>query len=284
MLSKRRAFTLIELLVVIAIIAILAAILFPVFAQAREKARATSCLSNLKQVNTAFQMYLQDYDEVMVITMAQNTATSGFSPQWWSKLTEPYIKNWQIFRCPSSPDGRGIWGSGPFAWWANWSRFGTIGYNYLGLSTWWDCFDSIGVALAAVDKPASTVSFTDSNLQNSTQQTYTNNGVGYSLVQAPAQYAAIFPATHTCTYWNGSKGGWDWTVPGPKPNHIGWTIDRHNEVMNVGWVDGHAKAMKVGALHAGTNLAPGMADTAVRLTNRDIYLWGDHNSIFGQVP
>jgi len=284
MSSKKRAFTLIELLVVIAIIAILAAILFPVFAQAREKARQTSCISNVKQINTAFQMYLQDYDEVMVITMAQNTAPSGFTPQWWSKLMEPYIKNWQIFRCPSSPDGRGIWGTGGFAWWANWSRFGTVGYNYLGLSTWWDCFDSQGVALAAVDRPASTVSFVDSNLQQTSNPRPVNNGIGYSLVQAPAQYAAIFPAARTCTYWNGAMGGWDWTLPGPKPNHIGWTIDRHNEMMNVGWVDGHAKAMRSGAMYAGTNLAPGVADTAVRLTNREIYLWGDHNSIFGQVP
>src|SRR5687767_14463963 len=206
-MSQKRAFTLIELLVVIAIIAILAAILFPVFAQAREKARQTSCLSNTKQVGTAFQMYLQDYDEVMVITMAQNTGSSGFSPQWWSKLVEPYIKNWQIFRCPSSADGRSIWGSGPFGWWANWSRFGTLGYNYLGLSTWWNCFDSQGVALAAVDKPASTVGFVDSNLQQTSNPRPVNNGIGYSLVQAPAQYAAIFPAQFTCTYWNGQKGG-----------------------------------------------------------------------------
>ena len=159
---RKAGFTLIELLVVIAIIAILAAILFPVFAQAREKARTTSCLSNIKQIALAFQMYLQDYDEVMVITMAQNTGASGFSPQWWSKLEEPYIKNWQIFRCPSSPDGRGIWNSSNLAWWANWSRFGTVGYNYLGLSIWWDCYDSQGVSLATVDKAASTVALAES--------------------------------------------------------------------------------------------------------------------------
>jgi prepilin-type N-terminal cleavage/methylation domain-containing protein/prepilin-type processing-associated H-X9-DG protein len=281
---RRKGFTLIELLVVIAIIAILAAILFPVFAQAREKARATSCLSNVKQITLAFNMYTQDYDEVMVITMAQNTQATGFENNWWSKLLEPHIKNWQIFRCPSSADARGIWGSGPYAWWANWSRFGTVGYNYLGLSTWWDCWDSVGVALASVDKPASTVAFVDSNLQQSTDPYPVNNGMGYSVVQAPAQYAAILPAPHTCTYYNGVNGGWDWTLNGPTPNHIGWTIDRHTGTMNVGWVDGHCKAMKVGAMYAGTNLAPGVSDAAVRLTNRDIYLWGDHNSVFGSVP
>ena len=97
MSSSKRAFTLIELLVVIAIIAILAAILFPVFAQAREKARATSCLSNLKQVNLAWQMYIQDYDEVMVPHWTHNTSglvtTTSAAHSWWPRLTEPYIKS-----------------------------------------------------------------------------------------------------------------------------------------------------------------------------------------------
>src|SRR5437588_7782155 len=104
----RKGFTLIELLVVIAIIAILAAILFPVFAQAREKARSASCLSNIKQVTLAWQMYLQDYDEVMVPHWAADTAYGSLN---WPKLTEPYIKNWQVYRCPSAPDPQNIWGS-----------------------------------------------------------------------------------------------------------------------------------------------------------------------------
>lgn len=86
---KSRGFTLIELLVVIAIIAILAAILFPVFARAREKARQTSCLSNLKQMGLAFFMYNTDYDEQYVV-----------NPEWKTRL-QPYIKNKQINVCPS---------------------------------------------------------------------------------------------------------------------------------------------------------------------------------------
>jgi prepilin-type N-terminal cleavage/methylation domain-containing protein/prepilin-type processing-associated H-X9-DG protein len=95
----RRGFTLIELLVVIAIIAILAAILFPVFARAREKARQASCLSNTKQLGLSFMMYTQDYDErtpadYQITGMPTNVC-------YWRFLLEPYIKNWQVFNCPS---------------------------------------------------------------------------------------------------------------------------------------------------------------------------------------
>src|SRR5689334_19194792 len=118
--QKRRAFTLIELLVVIAIIAILAAILFPVFAQAREKARTASCLSNIKQVALSWQMYLQDYDETMVPAFVYDgTAPNGITQVWWPKLQDPYVKSWAIYHCPSAPDPSAIFGGGPNAWWGN---------------------------------------------------------------------------------------------------------------------------------------------------------------------
>ena len=106
----RRGFTLIELLVVIAIIAILAAILFPVFAKAREKARQTSCLNNEKQIGLAFLQYAQDYDETFPLNPG-GTEWSGSGTNWlldpgcWFKSIDPYIKNTQILLCPSVGGG-----------------------------------------------------------------------------------------------------------------------------------------------------------------------------------
>jgi len=96
----RRGFTLIELLVVIAIIAILAAILFPVFARAREKARAITCLSNMKQQGLAFEMYISDYDEIYPPTY-----------EWKTRL-DPYMKNHEMWKCPSRRDLPWYYGHG----------------------------------------------------------------------------------------------------------------------------------------------------------------------------
>src|SRR6056297_1371472 len=116
-MKRSKGFTLIELLVVIAIIAILAAILFPVFARAREKARQTSCLSNLKQIGLAFRMYVGDYDDTMpgyiiytpVDVVGPYTGDSrGYL--FWMDVLYPYVKNKQVFVCPSYSYSGGYFG------------------------------------------------------------------------------------------------------------------------------------------------------------------------------
>jgi len=109
MKETRRGFTLIELLVVIAIIAILAAILFPVFARAREKARQTSCLSNVKQLSLGFLMYAQDYDETLPPPHVTINATPVTHPDGsthvrthWASLIFPYVNNIGVYNCPST--------------------------------------------------------------------------------------------------------------------------------------------------------------------------------------
>jgi prepilin-type N-terminal cleavage/methylation domain-containing protein/prepilin-type processing-associated H-X9-DG protein len=100
---KTPGFTLIELLIVIAIIALLAAILFPVFSRARENARRASCQSNLKQIGMAFTQYSQDYDERIPYwsyTYLQGVSTRT---QYWDETIYPYVKSIEVFRCPSAP-------------------------------------------------------------------------------------------------------------------------------------------------------------------------------------
>jgi prepilin-type N-terminal cleavage/methylation domain-containing protein len=120
----RRAFTLIELLVVIAIIAILAAILFPVFAQAKESAKKIVCVSNLKQIGTALQIYAADYEDTMPLTRGIDPNT-GLNTPWdtvwpdattlgaapapvtrsmWANAMYPYMKSWQLWACPTGND------------------------------------------------------------------------------------------------------------------------------------------------------------------------------------
>lgn len=131
MTPKSKGFTLIELLVVIAIIAILAAILFPVFARAREKARASACLSNCKQLATAVYNYMQDWDGgyPASATYPAPAHLSGYGFSFWMGAIQPYVKTESIYKCPSAAFEKG-WAPGPAV------KIATYGINeylnYLG--------------------------------------------------------------------------------------------------------------------------------------------------------
>jgi prepilin-type N-terminal cleavage/methylation domain-containing protein len=161
---RRRAFTLIELLVVIAIIAILAAILFPVFAQAREKARQTACTSNMKQVSSAAIMYAQDYDEVLPFqgnpanlrADIGNYTSSPFAV--WINGLQPYVKNAGVWVCPSSV------------------KHPTVPPVAPNDTNYWINGHASGKALAAIPLPADSILFVEwkYRLPNTGQRPYWN--------------------------------------------------------------------------------------------------------------
>ena len=151
-------FTLIELLVVIAIIAILAAILFPVFARAREKARTASCQNNLKQLAQGVLMYVQDYDDMFPIfgpQYGQNPDPPGSGVCWWLGIY-PYVKNPQLYNCPRYPV------TGPFTYWGRTfevvPRYGMNPRIHVGVPLG----GSGGLHIASVRAPAMLVVLADS--------------------------------------------------------------------------------------------------------------------------
>ncbi len=199
----KRGFTLIELLVVIAIIAILAAILFPVFARAREKARQSSCLSNVKQLNLAIAQYCQDYDETYPIASHWRILDSGgniIRTMYWYQALAPYIQNDQVRRCPSVPR----WDRG-YGW--NYQEFG-----YTSSTGTMPDSDS-SQPMADVEQPARTIIIGD------------NPDTGYwgaagIYCYGPSQ--VVKPED-------------------PEQDGLGNVSRRHNGGANYGFCDGHAK-------------------------------------------
>ncbi|MBS1703091.1 MAG: prepilin-type N-terminal cleavage/methylation domain-containing protein [Armatimonadetes bacterium] len=221
-----RAFTLIELLVVIAIIAILAAILFPVFAQAKAAAKKASCLSNMKQAGTASFMYNGDYDDVAPLTVLATFNGPVMSQSYWfggfqvdfSSLTAtfrsdfgllyPYMKNQAITGCPSSTNltlaGSGLWPNPPF----NLVNFQNVPLGYASNTNVWKAGGQ-AVNMSQVDSVAETILLVDAATLDYTGKL--NMAIGIS--------------------------GVDYYQPS--------TYGVHADKANVAWVDGHAKNMPV---------------------------------------
>ena len=230
--NSRRAFTLIELLVVIAIIAILAAILFPVFAQAREKARAISCLSNTKQIGTALMLYVQDYDERCVLNNNEPPAPLPASMRTasWPDLLQPYIKNGQVFICPSSTRR----GAAPFDQLISvQGRRNAYCLNnvYWNNATLGQLFEKSGmrnpVVLAEIEDAVTTVFCADGG---------DVDGATGSAVTSQAVITGNFIQVNTTA-----------RPPYIRTNQADF-IARHQEGLNVTFFDGHSKWYKIGEL------------------------------------
>ena len=218
---KRKGFTLIELLVVIAIISILAAILFPVFARARENARRASCMSNLKQIGLGMMMYVQDYDgqyfgrsygaPTSSSCPAPSIGCSGYNSFWApinvsgvSWFFEPYIKNTQVFYCPSLSKKQ-------------------VGYGYNQIL-------KSGMAEAAIQNPSQMLAFVD-------DQYYA--------------YNAYQPSSASLWYYNFCK------TPNASSCPAGDSFyGRHLDGVNVAFMDGHVKWMRPEVLFNGGNNKP----------------------------
>jgi len=295
--THRSGFTLIELLVVIAIIAILAAILFPVFAQARESARKTACLSNAKQLGLGILMYVQDYDETMI--MSANNSQPGvlrddgsvyrnWSP--WSQQIQPYVKNNDLLMCPDNKYNTFIQDLNKRARTEIYSAYG-FNYGYLGTFGGTDpsgynyIWNPIGVA--AINKPAQVVMITDDQAPNyadaghATVWTQPTGGI----VDPPDAYlsdqvfwgggwgATCSDQSITTNYDYPCYGGVDFRhsgggfSPGKMPDGGASTV----------FCDGHAKFYRAGGLAAGTNYSPTGSGTQVYQVDRNAYLWDPRN-------
>lgn len=219
--NRQRGFTLIELLVVIAIIAILAAILFPVFARARENARRTSCLSNTKQIGLGMMQYVQDYDDKYI---PRYSDVAG-GPLRWPQLVHPYIKSYQVYNCPSRANGFEFKGD-----------YDTAGHISYGMNYWMDATWYPGISMATINRPSETLWVAEVV------------GVNAADVAAGENAYQAYPTLYSVVYQPNNSAYGTQVVPEPRGRLSG----RHFDGTNVLFADGHAKWMRRDVLEGDT--------------------------------
>lgn len=254
-MHQNRAFTLIELLVVIAIIAILAAILFPVFARARENARRASCVSNMKQTLLALAMYQQDYDAWPPCMDYHPDPNDSQNYWWWQQLIQPYVKSLGLSYCPNRPRRTDPVFAAPNRFGmpdtlnAHGGSYGT-NTNLLVIDGYFRLF---GIAQppksdASVRNPANTLIVFDGAWINwwapggiavadpDNPQTWAHSHYIPSLLNAHAAAGTAWRALVPGEPGPGADGTW--------PLHAAVLATRHNGTGTVGFVDGHVKPMR----------------------------------------
>jgi len=242
--SSISGFTLIELLVVIAIIAILAAILFPVFAKVREKARAISCLSNEKQIGLGLIQYSQDYDEMLTKAWYGNNGYQASDPNQanpkykWMDAILPYVKSTQVFHCPDFNDDLGIGTTGVYVPYQQLGGVDDTHYGSYSLNAaYWDGnLNDNGVSSPGAS-PMGVTSVTLPSLSHPATTAWIADGEG--------SYQFDWPNTNPTVVTKGDLHIW-----GSNSRQDGSCVDRHTGVINVIWCDGHAKSIRLDTLMA----------------------------------
>lgn len=228
---KKRGFTLIELLVVIAIIAILAAILFPVFTSAKEKGKQSACMSNVRQLAMAYNRYGDDNNGHLCLYAEKAPGKWSTTWRYWMENIMPYVKSYKVFECPSRPMGKYSDPSNPY-----WYRFIGYGINYYYLASNVEGQPGnieSGFVMSTVVNPAKTVFLADSIGRIA-------GSVSGDIMDGPYKYNG-----KNCIYS-------DIATPKDLPPYEYMVSDCHNGGANVAWCDGHASWMKQTKLCADT--------------------------------